>query len=129
MEFSMVLEKLSGKETSLNSAEEVEKAIKELSEKEIGTSIVIEVEPAFDTIVALTVDYVERREKKFLKKSKVIDTYYRIHAVLDVSEDEDFINLYYKTNSRLKVNQMFLDFIAARKSPNVKGWTKDNRQF
>lgn len=129
MEFSMVLEKLSGKETSLNSAKEVEKAIKELSEKEIGTSIVIEVEPAFDTIVALTVDYVERREKKFLKKSKVIDTYYRIHAVLDVSEDEDFINLYYKTNSRLKVNQMFLDFIAARKSPNVKGWTKDNRQF
>lgn len=129
MEFSMVLEKLSGKETSLNSAEEVEKAIKELSEKEIGTSIVIEVEPAFDTIVALTVDYVERREKKFLKKSSVVDTYYRIHAVLDVSEDEDFINLYYKTNSRLKVNQMLLDFIAARKSPNVKGWTKDNRQF
>lgn len=129
MDFEMMLEKLIGEEIVLNNAVDLEKAINELSKNETGTSIVIEVQPSFDNMIALSVDYVELREKRFLRKSKVIDAYYRIHAVVDISEDKDFINYYLKTKSRLKVSQIFLDFIAERRSPNLKGWTKDNQKF
>lgn len=59
----------------------------------------------------------------------MIATYYRVHEVVDINENEEFINYYHKTNSRLKVSQMFLDFITERSSPNVRGWTKNNRKF
>lgn len=129
MNFEMVLEKMTGEDITLKNAVDLEKAINELSKKETGTSVVIEVQPAFDNMVALSVGYVELREKRFLRKSKVIDSYYRIHAVVDESEDEDFVNYYLKTKSRLKVSQMFLDFITERRSPIIKGWTTDNQKF
>lgn len=65
MKFVAILEKMTDEGIHLNNALDIEKAINGLSKKETGTSIVIEVQPAFDTIVALSVDYVELKKRNF----------------------------------------------------------------
>lgn len=129
MEFEIILEKITGECVILNDAKELESEINKLANGKIGNGIVIEVEPAFDKVVALSVDYVETRDKSFFKKNRVIDTYYHVHAVVDIDADEDFINYYYKSKSYLEVRDMFLDFFERKRIPSVYNWSKDDKLF
>lgn len=112
-------------EFPLQSTKEVEEAIQSLSTDENYSNILIEVEPAFDNIIALEVDYVRKVEGGLFKKKKVTDMYYRIHAVVDMHEEEDFINYYYKANSYEEVRTIVLDFIEGKRTPIVHNWTTD----
>lgn len=116
-------------EFPLQSTKEVKEAIQSLSTDENYSNILIEVEPAFDNIIALEVDYVRKVEGGLFKKKKVTDMYYRIHAVVDMHEDEDFINYYYKANSYEEVRIMVLDFIEGKRTPIVHNWTTDKHLY
>ncbi|MDF9824507.1 hypothetical protein M2475_000858 [Breznakia sp. PF5-3] len=125
MEYEITLEKLNGDLITLKDEKELEDAINNLMNEVVGTCITIEIESPFDKIIMLMVDCVEVREKGMFKKNKVIDAYYRIHAVADIDEDSDLINYYYKTKSCLEVQNMFLDFMNGKGIPTVYSWAKD----
>lgn len=116
-------------EFPLQTTKEVEEAIQSLSKDENYSNILIEVEPAFDNIIALEVDYVRKVEGGLFKKKKVTDMYYRVHAVVDMHEDEDFINYYYKASSYEEVRNIVLDFIEGKRTPSVHNWTTDKRLY
>lgn len=116
-------------EFPLQTTKEVEEAIQSLSKDENYSNILIEVEPAFDNIIALEVDYVRKVEGGLFKKKKVTDMYYRVHAVVDMHEDKDFINYYYKASSYEEVRNIVLDFIEGKRTPSVHNWTTDKRLY
>lgn len=116
-------------ESPLQTTKEVEAAIQSLSTDENYSNILIEVEPAFDNIIALEVDYVRKVEGGLFKKKKVTDMYYRVHAVVDMNEEEDFINYYYRASSYEEVRNIVLDFIEGKRTPSVHNWTTDKHLY
>ncbi|MDQ0362082.1 hypothetical protein [Breznakia pachnodae] len=116
-------------ESPLQTTKEVEEAIQSLSTDENYSDILIEVEPAFDNIIVLMVDYVRKEEGGLFKKKKVTDMYYRVHAVVNMHEEEDFINYYYKASSYEEVRNIVLDFIEGKRTPSVHNWTTDKRLY
>lgn len=128
MEFDIVWETEDG-EFPIESTQELEEAIKQLENRDDCSSILIEVEPAYNNIIVLELDYVKITKGGLFKKTEVVDTHYRLHAVVDVSEEEDFINYFYKTTSYEEVKNIMLDFIEQKKTPTVSNWSMDNKNY